>query len=125
MCVVAKLMYSCEGQLIFDGKIDIFPFEALELHTLRFIWIILQACKVEVLKKLGGIDYHIPHMNKTKLAREGRLPDYLTVRKEIIYESLHHLDANYLGVALLYLGIEDQDIFHQATQSTTITIVSQ
>ena len=77
------------------------------------------------MKKLGGIDYHIPHMNKTKLAREGRLPDYLTVRKEIIYESLCHLDANHIGVTLLYLGIEDQDIFHQATQPTTIIIVSQ
>ena len=65
-------------------------FEALEHHTLRYVWITLHACKVEVLKKLGGIDYHIPHMNKSKLAREGRLPDYLTVRKEIIYESLRH-----------------------------------
>ena len=51
-------------------------FEALEHHTLRYVWITLQACKVEVLKKLGDIDYHIPHINKSKLVREGRLPDY-------------------------------------------------
>ena len=62
-------------------------------------------------------------MNKTKLATEGRLPNYLTVRKEIIYESLRHLDTNHLGVALLYLEIEDQDIFHQVTQPTTTIIV--
>ena len=95
-------------------------FEALEHHTLRYVWITLQACKVEVLKKLGGIDYHIPHMNKSKLAREGRLPDYLIVKNEIIYESLHHWDANYLEVALLYLGIEDQEVFHSAIKPTTI-----
>ena len=76
-------------------------FEALEYHTLTFVWITLQACKVEVMKKLGGIDYHIPHINKTKLAKEGRLPDCLTIRKEIIYDLLRHLDANHLEVALL------------------------
>ena len=96
-------------------------FEALEHTTLRFVYITLQVCKVEVMKKLGGIDYHIPHMNKIKLAREGRLPGYLTIRKEIIHKSLRHLDARHLEVALLYLGIEDQDIFHQATQPATTT----
>ena len=94
-------------------------FEALEHHTLRYVWITSQTCKVEVLKKLCGIDYHIPHMNKSKLAREGRLPDYLTVMEEIIYESLYHLDANHLEVALLYLEIKEQEIFHSATESTT------
>ena len=54
-------------------------------------------------------------MNKTKLVKEERLLDYVTVRKEIIYESLRHLDANNLEVSFLYLGIEDQEIFHQAT----------
>ena len=46
-------------------------------------------------------------MNKSKLAREERLPDYLTVRKEIVYESLRHLEVNHLEVTLLYLGIDD------------------
>ena len=36
---------------------------------------------VEVMKKQGGFDYHIPHINKTKAAREGTLPDYLTIDK--------------------------------------------
>ena len=35
------------------------------------VWITLQACKVEVIKNLGGIDYDISHMNKIKLVREG------------------------------------------------------
>ena len=94
-------------------------FEALEHHILRYVWITLQACKVEVLKIVGGIDYHIPHMNKSKLARERRVPDYLIVRKEIIYESLCHLDANHFEVALLYLGIEDQEVFHSTTETST------
>ena len=48
-------------------------FESLQPTLMKFVWITLQAFKVKVIKKLGGIDYHIPHMNKTKLAREERL----------------------------------------------------
>ena len=33
--------------------------------------------------------------------------------------SLRHLDANHLEVALLYLGIEDQEVFHSAIEPTT------
>ena len=61
-------------------------FEALKHTTLRFVWLTLQVSKIEVMKKLGGINYHIPHVNKIKLAREGRLPTYLTVRKEINHD---------------------------------------
>ena len=43
------------------------------------------------MKRQGGIDYHIPHMNKTKAAREGTLPDYLSVDKQLVVESLQHL----------------------------------
>ncbi|XP_057544046.1 uncharacterized protein LOC130823443 [Amaranthus tricolor] len=35
MCVVAKLMYSSVGELIFDGKIGIFPFTAQVLAQRR------------------------------------------------------------------------------------------
>ncbi|XP_057526369.1 uncharacterized protein LOC130805603 [Amaranthus tricolor] len=63
-------------------------FDNLQPNTLKYVWITLQACKVEVIKKLGGIDYDIPHMRKSKLAREGRLPHCLGVQKEIIYEAI-------------------------------------
>ena len=43
------------------------------------------------MKRQGGIDYHISHMNKTKAAREGTLPDYLSVDKQLVVESLQHL----------------------------------
>ena len=32
--------------------------------------------KLRWQKNWGDIDYHISHMNKTKHAKEGRLPDY-------------------------------------------------
>ena len=34
-------------------------FESLQPNALKFVWITLQTCKVEVIKNLGGIDYHI------------------------------------------------------------------
>ena len=99
-------------------------FESIQPSTMKFVWITLQACKVEVIKKLGGIDYHI-YMHKTKLAREGRLLEYLSVRREIIYDSLHYLDTkvdkNMFDIVLFYLGINDQQIFHQNGEGTSQT----
>ncbi|XP_057515180.1 uncharacterized protein LOC130796800 [Amaranthus tricolor] len=45
-------------------------FENLNPQCLRFVFITLQACMIEIIKRKGGFDYHIPHMNKTKQARE-------------------------------------------------------
>ena len=56
-------------------------FDNLSSQCLRFVFITLQACMIETMKRQGAIDYHIPHMNKTKAAREGILPDYLSVDK--------------------------------------------
>ena len=97
-------------------------FESLQPNALKLVWIILQACKVDVIKNLGGIDYHIPHMNKTKLAREGRLPQCLGVRRKIIYEALRYLDTKVdqgtFEVILFYLGIKDEQFFHQQQLTT-------
>ena len=46
---------------------------------------------IEVMKRQGGFDYHIPHMNKTKEAREETLPDYLCIEKQLVVDSLQHL----------------------------------
>ena len=54
-------------------------FGSLQPNALKFVCITLQACKVEVIMNIGGIDYHIPHINKSKLAREGRFPYFLGV----------------------------------------------
>ncbi|XP_057526415.1 uncharacterized protein LOC130805649 [Amaranthus tricolor] len=56
-------------------------FENLSPQCLKFVFITLQACIIEVMKRQGGFDYQIPHMNKTKAAREGTLPNYLSIDK--------------------------------------------
>ena len=66
-------------------------FNNLSPQCLRFVFITLQACMIEVMKRQGGIDYHIPHMNKTKASREGILLDYLSVDKQLVVNSLQHL----------------------------------
>ena len=66
-------------------------FDNLSPQCLRFVFITLQACMIEVMERLGGIDYHISHMNKTKTARERTLPDYLSVEKQLVVDSLQHL----------------------------------
>ncbi|XP_057521627.1 uncharacterized protein LOC130801764 [Amaranthus tricolor] len=66
-------------------------FQNLSPQCLRFVFITLQACMIEVMKKQGGFDYHIPHMNKTKVAREGTLPDYLTIDKQLVVDLLQYL----------------------------------
>ena len=43
------------------------------------------------MKRQGGFEYHIPHMNKTKAAREGILPDYLSVDKQLVVDSLQYI----------------------------------
>ena len=42
-------------------------------------WLTLQSCLNEILLNDGGNEYKIPHMNKAKLEREGRLPTVLEV----------------------------------------------
>ena len=66
-------------------------FENLSPQCLKFVFITLQACMIEVMKRQGGFDYHIPYMNKTKAAREDTLPDYLSIDKQLVVDSLQHL----------------------------------
>ena len=87
-------------------------FEGLQPNALKFLWITLQACIIEVINNLGGVDYHIPHINKTKLVREGRLPHFLGVQRKIIYKALGYLDSKVhqstFEVILFYLGIKSE-----------------
>ena len=46
---------------------------------------------IKTMKRQRGIDYHIPHINKTKAAREGTLLGSLSVDKQLVIESLQHL----------------------------------
>ena len=68
-------------------------------------------------------------MNKTKLAREGRLPEYLSIQRDIIYNTLRYLDKKVtketFEVLLFYLGIEDQRHFHVFEEINTGTTTNQ
>jgi hypothetical protein len=46
------------------------------------IWLTYQTCLNEIIKQHGGNDYKIPHMDKEKLEREGRLPKNISVCME-------------------------------------------
>ncbi|XP_057543296.1 uncharacterized protein LOC130821520 [Amaranthus tricolor] len=100
-------------------------FDNLKPNALKNVWITLQACKIEVIKKLGGMDYDIPHMSKSKLERERRLPHCLGVQQETIYEVVRCLDTKVdettSEVILFYLGIKDEAVFHQHHLTTATT----
>jgi len=49
-------------------------FEEHSMLTLKKLWIALQSAMNEMIKCAGHDQFKIPHMNKDKLEREGRLP---------------------------------------------------
>ncbi|XP_074313615.1 uncharacterized protein LOC141648797 [Silene latifolia] len=67
-------------------------FEKLEVIKLNYVFITLQACMIEVLKRKGGNDYPLPHMHKSKLAAAGLLPDYLTADLDLVRECITYLN---------------------------------
>ncbi|XP_074314922.1 uncharacterized protein LOC141651095 [Silene latifolia] len=67
-------------------------FEKLEVIKLNYVFITLQACMIEVLKRKGGNDYPLPHMHKSKLAAAGLLPDYLTADLNLVQECITYLN---------------------------------
>ncbi|XP_074283945.1 uncharacterized protein LOC141608498 [Silene latifolia] len=67
-------------------------FEKLEVIKLNYVFITLQACMIEVLKRKGGNDYPLPHMHKSKLAVAGLLPDYLTADLNLVQECITYLN---------------------------------
>ena len=48
---------------------------------------------IKILKAQGGNKYKIPHMNKKKLENLGILPDQVTVRKEVVVDTVEYLDS--------------------------------
>ncbi|XP_074300730.1 uncharacterized protein LOC141632037 [Silene latifolia] len=46
-------------------------YEEQDVLKLNYVWITLQACMLEIMKRKGGIDYPVPHMHKTKLVAAG------------------------------------------------------
>ena len=69
-------------------------FEAYTANDINKIWVTHQSCMVEILKALGGNQYKIPHMQKDKLLREGKLPISLSVTLQLYQASKRNLEHN-------------------------------
>jgi hypothetical protein len=54
-------------------------YAAYPANKINRMWLTLQSCLNQILENNGGNHYSIPHMNKEKLEREGRLPKVLKV----------------------------------------------
>ena len=60
-------------------------YEEYDPRKLNRMWLTHQQCMNETLKCNGGNEYKLPHMNKTKLERENKLPVRLTVHGNAEY----------------------------------------
>jgi hypothetical protein len=52
---------------------------AYPLKKINYLWLSLQAVMNKVIENLGDNQFKIPHLNKAKLEREGRLPTCVEV----------------------------------------------
>ena len=67
-------------------------FSNYDESKIRNVFLTLQGCMIEVMKK-GGNGYKIPHMNKEALEAAGMLPDSLNVDEELYQAVLQQLAA--------------------------------
>lgn len=75
-------------------------FESLDKESLESIFLTLQACTLEMLKRKGNNDYTLPHLGKKKLSHEGKLPDNLSCPEKVYIDAYTHLavqDDTYVG----------------------------
>ena len=66
-------------------------FEAYDEEKLNRVFLSLQMCMREVMKIGGGNRYRNPHMNKSRLERQGRLPHRLSCDRDIYNSALAYL----------------------------------
>ena len=57
-------------------------YQSYPANRINRIWLTLQGCMNEIIKSNGGNQYKLPHINKEKLEREGRLPRVLDLTEE-------------------------------------------
>ncbi|XP_074292108.1 uncharacterized protein LOC141618957 [Silene latifolia] len=67
-------------------------FNNLEVVKLNYVYISMQGCMLEVLKRRGHNDYKIPHMHKTKLAKAGLLPQYLEADVDLVKDNIRYIN---------------------------------
>ncbi|XP_050207555.1 uncharacterized protein LOC126656972 [Mercurialis annua] len=63
----------------------------LPSEDLNCVFLTLKSCMVEIMKVFGGFDYKIPHMNKNKLKKDGRLPIRLECDPEVFNKAMAYL----------------------------------
>ncbi|XP_074302848.1 uncharacterized protein LOC141636453 [Silene latifolia] len=66
-------------------------FNNLEVIKLNYVFITMQGCMLEVLQLRGYNKYKIPHMHKSKLAKEGRLPQYLQADINVVKDCIRYV----------------------------------
>ena len=66
-------------------------FEAYDEEKLNRVFLSLQMCMREVMKIGGGNGYRNPHMNKSRLERQGRLHHRLSCDRDIYNSALAYL----------------------------------
>lgn len=69
-------------------------FNELNMEKLDNTFLTLQSCFEATILAKGGNSYKIPHMNKTKLRREGRLQSTLSCSIEAIESATSLLDSS-------------------------------
>ncbi|XP_074289426.1 uncharacterized protein LOC141614577 [Silene latifolia] len=90
---------------------------------LKYVWITVQACMLEIMKKKDGIDYSVPHMHKTKLAAAGLLPEYLNANMDLVKECIQYVqnvgDATTISELVNSLSILSENAGDIASSSGT------
>ncbi|CAH9059796.1 unnamed protein product, partial [Cuscuta epithymum] len=59
-------------------------FNEISIESLGNVFLTLQLCMIEVMKKLGGNNYKVPHINKQRLEREGILPTTISCDLDVL-----------------------------------------
>ena len=65
-------------------------FKEYQHENLSNIWLTLQSIYNEVIKSKGGNNYKLPHTNKKKLLKAGRLPSNLSIETEALEILMEH-----------------------------------
>ncbi|XP_021717069.1 uncharacterized protein LOC110684935 [Chenopodium quinoa] len=70
-------------------------FTTFDANANKYIWLSLQSCMTEILKKDGGNNYILQHMKKRLLDRQGILPERLEVPYELVQSAVKYLNDRF------------------------------
>ncbi|KAI5395572.1 hypothetical protein KIW84_061935 [Lathyrus oleraceus] len=66
-------------------------YESVDIKSSNKIFLTLQSCMVEIMKKKGSNNYKIPHMKKDVLHTQGMLPTQLKCDRELVQKTYEYL----------------------------------